>query len=928
MSQIKRNHISINRLLYTLASICFLFSCSLCAQMTEKLYLSGAGNDNPVNWDFYCTQGRNSGSWQTIPVPSQWELQGFGLYNYGHDQPKANEQGKYRYRFDLPRAWTNKVIYIVFEGVMTDTQVWINGKSAGPIHQGGFYRFKYDISRLINVNEANVLEVHVDKVSKNWSVEQAERKADYWVFGGIYRPVYLEAFPPEYIKLTTVAARADGSLLCDVQLKGIRQVDRLMAVISGPDLERQTVFNTSLRQAQQRVQLQCKGLKIKPWNAEHPVLYDLEVSLMKNNECAHLVSKRIGFRTFEIRPQDGLYLNGVKIKLKGINRHCFWPDAGRCLSEQVSYGDVRLIKQMNMNAVRCSHYPPDTHFLKACDELGLYVLDELAGWQKPSYDTTVGKKLVKEMVTRDANHPCILFWDNANEGGWNKELDDEFAKYDLQQRAVLHPWDLHSHIDTGHYRDYAEVRKKLGGSNIYMPTEFLHGLYDGGHGAGLEDYWQLLDESPLGAGGFLWALVDEGTVRTDMNGRIDTDGNHAPDGIIGPYRQKEASFYAVKEIWSPINVEMEHLPIDFNGRIPLKNRYHFTNLKQCWFSWKLLQFPWPWQRQSDSTVLFSRARQGPDTAPQSAGVLKIDLPSSWRRAHALILSATDHTGAEVWTWSWPIQTANSLTQNSIETGRGEPVTIVRQAHDLQVTANDTVLSFCGQEGYLKEIILRGAPISLRNGPRLITGQSQLRALNVHEHQNGAIIDVSYDGALQRVRWHVYPNGWIRCDVQYKLSGKMDIMGVHLDYPEAKMRSMRWLGRGPYRVWKNRRAGGRLDVWHNQYKDHTPGMTWDFPEFRGYYQDWQWAVFTTDEGRITMLNATEDVYLGVYRPKDGPFPKMTQLQVPQTGIALLHGIPAIGTKFKSSERLGPQSQKNQATGLYQASVYLHFETHSL
>ena len=213
------------------------------------------------------------------------------------------------------------------------------------------------------------------------------------------------------------------------------------------------------------------------------------------------MTKRFGFRTFEVRPGDGLYLNGQKIRLKGVCRHSFWPDSGRCLSREISYADVRLIKEMNMNAVRMSHYPPDEHFLDACDELGLYVLDELAGWQKPPYDTEIGKKLVKEMVTRDVCHPCILFWDNGNEGGWNRELDDQFALYDPQNRTVLHPWENFNGVDTAHYRNYEITQKKLSGSTLYMPTEFLHGLYDGGHGAGLDDYWKLMYASPDGSGG-------------------------------------------------------------------------------------------------------------------------------------------------------------------------------------------------------------------------------------------------------------------------------------------------------------------------------------------------------------------------------------------------------------------------------------------
>lgn len=154
------------------------------ADETCIMYLSGQGKDDPVTWDFYCTGGRNSGVWTTIGVPSNWELQGFGSYNYGNEKKKADEQGKYRRTFRIPADWAGQRLFLVFEGVMTDTEVWINGQSAGPRHQGGFYRFKYEITDLVKARD-NLLEVTVSKVSSDRSVEEAERQADYWAFGGI-----------------------------------------------------------------------------------------------------------------------------------------------------------------------------------------------------------------------------------------------------------------------------------------------------------------------------------------------------------------------------------------------------------------------------------------------------------------------------------------------------------------------------------------------------------------------------------------------------------------------------------------------------------------------------------------------------------------------------------------------------------------------
>ena len=144
-------------------------------------------------------------------VPSCWELQGFGRYDYGFakDSVRGREKGLY-YHFIVPVTWKNKKINIDFEGVMTDTEVKINGQSAGEIHQGAFYDFKYDITSLLNYGRSNLLEVTVTKHSSNPSVNKAERKADFWIFGGIFRPVFLEILPQIHIDNIAIDAKADG----------------------------------------------------------------------------------------------------------------------------------------------------------------------------------------------------------------------------------------------------------------------------------------------------------------------------------------------------------------------------------------------------------------------------------------------------------------------------------------------------------------------------------------------------------------------------------------------------------------------------------------------------------------------------------------------------------------------------------------------
>ena len=185
---------------------------------TVRHYLSGIDKDSDVKWDFMCSSGRNSGKWAQIKVPSCWETQGFGTYYYGWEEPKeSDETGYYRHKFFADKAWKGNDVSLVFEGSMTDTEVKLNGKKVGDTHEGGFYRFSYDLSDRLNYGKENLLEVKVRKCPADSSIYRAERQTDFWLFGGIYRPVYLEIKPLQHIESLAVDARADGSLaVCPV----------------------------------------------------------------------------------------------------------------------------------------------------------------------------------------------------------------------------------------------------------------------------------------------------------------------------------------------------------------------------------------------------------------------------------------------------------------------------------------------------------------------------------------------------------------------------------------------------------------------------------------------------------------------------------------------------------------------------------------
>ena len=170
---------------------------SLCSMLVsaqtiaQRIYLSGTDAEHTRTWDFFCSAGQQSGKWRKIEVPSCWELQGFGEYTYGRfyktkGLKPSTETGRYRTTFKMPEG---EVYKLVFEGSMTDTRVWIDGQQVGPVHQGGFTEFSYDVTPFIKPGKRQKLEVLVSKESANASVNSAERRADWWLFGGIYRPV-------------------------------------------------------------------------------------------------------------------------------------------------------------------------------------------------------------------------------------------------------------------------------------------------------------------------------------------------------------------------------------------------------------------------------------------------------------------------------------------------------------------------------------------------------------------------------------------------------------------------------------------------------------------------------------------------------------------------------------------------------------------
>ena len=902
------------RLLLTLSlSHLLTFSLSCFAQQSEVVYLSGHGPEDAVKWDFWCSDGMRAQKWSKIDVPSCWEQQGFGGLTYGryyiydresekkwadrHDNRLTTEYGLYRHRFQVPRQWKDRQVTIVFEGVMTDTEVKVNGQLAGDVHQGGFYRFSYDITKLLQYGKKNLLEVKVNKHSADKSVNAAERRADWWLFGGIYRPVYLVAKPQTRIDHVAIDTRADGTMRLDLRCHNLKGDERLELTIQRRGDALASGRRLISLKAVENQTVKTNWQAIKTWDTEHPNLYDMTLRLLSNGINIYETKETIGFRTLEFRPHDGIYLNDVKLLIKGTNRHCFDPETGRSVSHERNLQDIRLIKQMNMNAVR-SHYPPDVDFLNLCDSLGVLYLNELAGWQN-SYSDAVGHKLVREMVERDVNHPCIFLWSNGNEGGFNTHLDGDFALYDPQQRHVVHAWADFDGLDCRHYPTMQDQAYRLDhGQHVFMMTEFLHSLYDRGQGAGLEGMWAKFRRSRLFAGGFIWAYVDETIHRRD-NGKMDSYGPNAPDGIVSAERQPLGSFYTVRQVWSPIQIkDFEASPRSFRGSFAVENSYQFSRLSEVTMKWKVENI----QAEGDVKL--------PDIAPGETGHATFALPKNYQQGDILKLEAYSATGDTVCTWTFPIKRPAEYFATTFPNVSASD-SIAEQDTLIVLSANGVTARLSKHSGLLVSLQKGDQIMPLSNGPLPVGVKAQLRDIKIDKGH--ARVIAKYDGAIDSIIWRITPDGLLgmetlmlnwRTDNKMKdsdfLPEKCYNLGLTFSYPEEAVSGMHWMGRGPFRVWKNRLPGPQYGIWQKDYNNTVTGEYYYpqiYPEFKGYHANLYWATLQGKQP-LTIYTETDGLFLRVFtaeeqRDREGRGKSVPEW--PKGDLSFLLEIPAVNSQ---------------------------------
>ncbi len=591
--------------------------------------------------DFYKTNFSVE-EWAEIPVPSNWELQGYDIPIYvnqpyefadprfpsftGMKRPNPprvpheyNPVGSYRTVFNVPEEWGGREVILHFGAVKSAMFVWVNGKKVG-YSQGSKLPAEFDITPFIHKGK-NTLAVEVYR----WSDGSYLECQDFWRISGIERDVYIWSVPRTHIYDFFAKPQLDdnyqnGQLTTDITLvnfgKGGKGDFTVVMNLYDPEnrLVKTVNKNVTVSGDTTRLTLKTEVKNPEKWTAETPNLYTLVLELKKKDGTSEIVSHKIGFRKIEIK-NGQLLVNGVAVLFKGVNRHEHDEFTGHVISRELMLKDIELMKQNNINAVRTCHYPDDPYWYRLCDQYGIYLIDEAnieshgMGYRP---NRTLGNnpdwkeahlERARRMVERDKNHPSVIIWSMGNEAGdgvnfdavsaWMHQRDPSRPVH--YERALKRPIvDIYSPMYPG--IRYIEKYAKSNPSRPLIMCEYAHSM--GNSTGNLQDYWDVIEKYPALQGGFIWDWVDQGLAKYTEDSvkywayggdfgpkDIPSDGNFCINGIINPDRTVHPAIHEVKKVYQYMKI----VPVDLlAGKYKLTNEYDFTDLKNYELKWVLL----------------------------------------------------------------------------------------------------------------------------------------------------------------------------------------------------------------------------------------------------------------------------------------------------------------------------------------------------
>lgn len=561
-------------------------------------------NKRPAN--FFAANFDDS-QWKDFPVPGLFELNGYGDATYKNigyawatqfdpNPPYISElnnyTGSYRRTFDLPKDWKGKDVYFHVGSATSNLTLWVNGKYVG-YSEDSKVAAEFNISKYLKPGK-NLIAMQVMR----WCDGSYFEDQDFWRFTGIAREVYLYARPKVHaadIRLDAGLENQyrDGVLNYQVALKG----GKANVTLTLCDKDGKKIAEAS------GVQGTIKVPAVKAWTAETPYLYKAFITLKNKQGVSEVIPQKIGFRNVEIKNAQ-LLVNGKPVLIKGANRHEMDPDGGYVVSVERMIQDIKIMKQLNINAVRTCHYPDDPRWYDLCDEYGIYVTAEA---NLESHGMGYGEKSLAKFpeylqthiernegnVKTFINHPSIIVWSLGNEGGYgiNFEKAYDWVKAYDQTRPVQYErggYDSKTDIHCPMYIDYEESEKycKSDGVKPYIQCEYAHAM--GNSEGGFKEYWNLIRKYPKYQGGYIWDFVDQGlrdkspitgkeifTYGGDYGRYPASDYNFNCNGIIAPDRRLNPHAYEI-QYWHQ-NVWIKDLDA-VNGAFNIYNENFFKNI--------------------------------------------------------------------------------------------------------------------------------------------------------------------------------------------------------------------------------------------------------------------------------------------------------------------------------------------------------------
>jgi beta-galactosidase len=714
----------------------------------------------------------DSNEWDTIPVPSNWQMLGYDKpmytnvqYPFPPDPPRVphdhNPTGLYRKTFTVPKTWENRQIFLVFDGVDSAFYVWVNGKQVG-YSQDSRLPAEFNITQYIHPRE-NSLAVQVFR----WSDGSYLEDQDMWRLSGIYRDVYLFCTPNVHIRDFFVRTELDAEFKDAVlQVRTVirnysgNNIENCTVEISLFDADGHPVLSKAISsvpekigsKAETAVEFRQEVSNPQKWSAEHPYLYTLLVKLKDNHgSILEIEGCKVGFRQVESR--DGkVVVNGVPVLFKGVNRHEHDDVRGHAVTAKSMIEDIKLMKQFNFNSVRTSHYPNHPAWYDLCDRYGLYVIDEaniechgLANIgeatyrREPANDPDWLNAFMERgvrMVERDKNHPCVVIWSLGNESGYGPNHD------------ALAGW-IHGYDPTRlvHYEGTIHVLGKVSPvvdivSIMYPTLERLEALAEdpdetcpvlmveyshamGNSVGNLKEYWEMIHKHRRLCGGFIWDWVDQGLKRKTEDskewwayggdfGDEPNDGNFCINGLVWPNRKPHPAMWECRKIFQPVEVEPVSLE---EGKVRILNRYDFSDLGGLDIEWEL---------RENGTTLQRGALPKTHTPPRESEVVAVPFtrpelkPGSeyWLVIRFQLSKATiwAEKGHEV-AWAQLEMPFDAPSGPVLEARSMQAVRLDEQQNQIVVSGVDFRLVFDKGDGRISSFKHKGSEL-IRSGPVL------------------------------------------------------------------------------------------------------------------------------------------------------------------------------------------------------------------